>query len=261
MWSSPDCGEQLAERAALLLVDRNETDLPRALFAVAEQRVAGHDEHLRELLVDRGLAPGAVGRRAEADAGGEHVVRDHLLEVRQGLLRVVAVVVGLDLDGAGLAVAELDAALGVLDAEVGQRPVDRAVAGAGGRAGERAGDAERDARVGDAGAGLGRSFTGVAAAVGVSPAGASGDEHGDDADARDDRGDPQSLVQCAHVFCLFSSDCVGGLELCSRLRRRHRRGRETSPPGSTKRITSRMTPCSTAVRLESIAFVSCGAST
>ena len=205
-------GEQLAERAALLLVDRHETDLLGALGAVAEDRVAGHDEHLRNALVDRRLAPRSVGRRAEADAGGEDAVRDHLLEVREGLLRVVRVVVGLDLDRAGLAVAELDAALGVLDAEVGERPVDGAVARSGGGAGQRARDAEREARVGDARAGLGRSFGGVSAAVtGVSAAGAPGDEHGDDADARDDRGDAQPLAQCAHVSCLFSCDCVGGM--------------------------------------------------
>ena len=86
-------GQQLAEGLALLLVDRKEPQLPGALFAVAEERVAGLQEHLRDLLVDRRLPPGAVRRRAEAEGGAEDAVGLHLLEVGERALRVVAVVV------------------------------------------------------------------------------------------------------------------------------------------------------------------------
>src|SRR5690606_8785983 len=166
--------QRLAERAALLRVGRHEAELPRALLAVAEQGVAGLGEHLREALVDRGLAPRPVRRGAQADAAGEDALGDHLLEVCQRFLRVVLVVVRLDLDRPGLPVAERDAAFGVLDAEVGDRAVRGAVARSGGRPRQGRGDAEGERRVGDARAR--RRLAVVAFVAGVSAARTSAED-------------------------------------------------------------------------------------
>ena len=265
--------ERLTERGALLLVDRDEPELHGRLLPVGEDRVAGHHEHLRDALFDRRLTPGSVGRSPQADAGREDVVGDHLLEVGCGLLRVVLVVVRLYLDRAGLAVAEFDATLGVLGAEVRERPVGRAVARSRGGTGQRRADAEHQGVVGDA-----RRRRDLALGIRgrVAAARAAGERQRHDADGGGEPKRPPRSCCGDHWSSSPSRAGAGaraGVDLAEagagspgptccpprrRARRRMTRGRLARPPGSRNSTSRMITPWTTVVVPGATAFVICG---
>src|SRR5690606_18855842 len=131
---------------------------------------------------------------------------------------------------------------------------DRAGTGSGGGTGQRRRDAEGDLLVGDTGRGLDLTAVTVApTAAGVAPAGAQGE-----GGRSGDREDPDCVLphRCCLSVCDDASawvppssagpaaavDLVPGPSSRRRLRRRKARGRDVRPPGSTKRMTSRMIP-------------------